>query len=387
MPLDPNIILGLKPVEVANPLEAQAKAYNLRSMGQKVQLQDQEIQANQGVKDAYGSNLVTNPDGSRSVNMKGVIQSLYSTNPMKAQELQTTSAQSELGQKQAQMKMLTDQIQTAHELASSMSDPQSYQAARQKGIELGLPNADKLPEQYDPNYVKELFNRTMSTKEKFEQANNDRTYQTKVDENKIKHEENSIKRDQISGDRVDKMTKAMKDDLDADKGRAGNFGQISAKVQSADRLKTLVSAFKDGNLPGAQTEELALGLSSMLAPGGGQSRAQVEALVPKSAIGDANKFKSWLFNEPNGAGQQAFVKMMSDTIERERDTANTQLNNIRASRLAAHDRLRKQAPDQYSAVLQSYGMDPKNVKNGRYIQPAASDQAPVLKTHEIEWAE
>jgi len=184
-------------------------------------------------------------------------------------------------------------------------------------------------------------------------------------------------------DKVTKLAKAMKDDLDADKGRSGNFGQISAKVQSAERLEGLVQSFKDGNLPPAQMEELALGLSNMLAPGGGTSRAQVEALVPHTAIGDASKLKNWLFNEPGGSNQQKFVEQMSHTIQREKDIANGQLNQIRSQRLPIHAELKKRSPDMYNALLHSYKMD------GSGNEKSMSSQSPNMSDEDkqaIEWA-
>ncbi len=389
MPLDPSIILQGRGPDIANPLDLATKALNMKQLAQKAQLQDQEIASQNAVRDAYRQNVVTNLDGSMGVNMKGVINTAMQTNPQAGVGLQQTAQANELAQKQAQMKMLQDQTATAHELSMSMQDPNSYAAARQKGIELGLPNADQLPPNFDPKYVQQLQMKTMSAKDQLDQHNKDREFGQKTDELKIKHEENAIKRDQLSSDKVDKYTKDMKNDLDADKGRAGNFGVISAKVQSAQRLQALKDAYAGGNLPPAQMEEFALGLSNMLAPGGGGSREQVKALVPSSAIGDTNKLASWLSNEPRGAGQQAFVKQMADTVDREAGVANDQLNSIRASRVSAHSRLRQVAPAQFNSILQSYGMDPANVdKSGNYkVPPKAPAGGPVLKTHEIEWAD
>lgn len=180
---------------------------------------------------------------------------------------------------------------------------------------------------------------------------------------------------------VDKLAKDFKNDMDADKGRSGNFGLISGKVQSAERLQTLIDAYKDGNLPPAQMEELALGLSNMLAPGGGGSRAQVEALVPHSIIGDTQKLKSYLFNEPMGANQQKFVNMMKDTVNRERDTARNQLNQIRTSRLPAHKKYQTLDPEGYASQLQGYGVDPTNIKDGRYTPPMDDEHKQA-----VDWA-
>ena len=165
------------------------------------------------------------------------------------------------------------------------------------------------------------------------------------------------KREKEEADR-DKLAKQFKDDMDANKGRSGNFGQISAKVQQADRLKTLVDSYKDGDLPPQQMEELALGMANMLSGQSGAARAQVEALVPHTWYGAKQSAEQWLMNEPKGAGQQKFVEQMAHTIDRERETANQQLNDIRRQRLGAHKRFQQMDPDQYNIMLHDYGIDP-----------------------------
>jgi hypothetical protein len=158
-------------------------------------------------------------------------------------------------------------------------------------------------------------------------------------------------------DKADKLVKDLKKDLDPDANRTGNFGAISQKVLAAQRMEVLINQFQGGNLPPAQMEELALGLSNMISGQGGRSRAQVEAFVPHTAIGSVNKLKTWIVNDPLGAGQQKFVKMMSDTVQREKEMANTQLNDIRIKRLPAHEQLKELRPELYANQVSEYGID------------------------------
>jgi hypothetical protein len=155
---------------------------------------------------------------------------------------------------------------------------------------------------------------------------------------------------------VDKLAKGLKDDLDANRSRAGNFGKMSETVIQAEKLHAMTEQFKDGNLPVSQVDEFALGLARMISGTSGSSRAQVEALVPHSISGDASKLKSWLTNNPVGAGQQKFIEMMMHTVEREKDLANSQMNAVRIQRLNGHERLKKLDPSAYTRLVNSYGI-------------------------------
>jgi len=193
-------------------------------------------------------------------------------------------------------------------------------------------------------------------------------------------------------DKINKLAKEMKNDMDPDKGRAGNFGTISGKVQNSEYLQGLIGSFKDGNLPPAQMEELALGLSNMLSKGGGTSRAQVEALVPHTIIGDASQFKNWLLNEPGGANQQKFVEMMSHTIQRERDIANNQLNTIRKQRLPIYEKLKKQDPQLYNSILKPYGIDQsednsQSKQNSNMVKVSNGKETFMIPSSDLEHAQ
>jgi len=166
------------------------------------------------------------------------------------------------------------------------------------------------------------------------------------------------------GQDIDKMAENMKNDLDANKGRAGNFGDIAARHQAGERMNTLIGSFKNGNLPPQQMEELGLGMANMISGSSGASRSQVEAIVPSSIMGDSKKLTQWLSNNPTGANQQAFVEMMGHTINREMDTARQQIGTIIDQRLPSNARLKRLSPDLYNNILGSalkgYGIDPNN---------------------------
>ncbi len=157
---------------------------------------------------------------------------------------------------------------------------------------------------------------------------------------------------------ISEASQRLQKDLDPDVSRAGNFGQISQKVIAAQALKRLALDANGNiqNLTAPQIEELSIGLAKLL--GAGQvTDARVAGLVPKSAAGSAENLKSWLLNEPRGTNQQAFIQNIMETLEREESLAGEQMREIQRRRLGAHSGLKRMAPDQYSSILENYGLN------------------------------
>jgi hypothetical protein len=417
MPLNSNIILSGQAPDIAGSIQEGLK---MRDMMDERKAKQNQIAEDAKVKSAFQNNLIVNPDGSTSLNKKAVLGDLYRVNPLKAQETEKQFKIDDENDRRQKFQTMKDNVEGSHMLAMSSVDAPSYVSNRQKAIELGMAKPEELPEQYDPNFVKTLQMKTLSAAEQFQKMQKDSEFahqdktekqkqgfelekqrqeegykrgaslltgQQQVDLQKLKDAEAMNRltetgrqkmkelqaKDAAGGGldtmKIDKLTKAMKSDLDADQGRAGNFGQISAKVQASQRLQTLVNSYANGDLPPAQMEELSLGMASMLANTSGPARAQVEALVPHTFWGKTQDAAQWLMNEPRGAGQQKFVEQMAHTIEREAKTAQNQLNAIRVARLPAHSVLAKKAPEQYAALLESYGIDPETIKEGKYVAP------------------
>lgn len=159
--------------------------------------------------------------------------------------------------------------------------------------------------------------------------------------------------------KLNEARKALKDDIDPDKNRAGNFGQISNRHLKAQNLAVLARDAQGNiaNLPSVQQQELAEGMANLITGGGASSEGRVMSLVPKSLRGDTQKVKSWLLNAPLGADQQKFTQMMLDTIDREATQAQKQMGVIMKRRLAAHKFLKQHDPEGFNSILQSYGLD------------------------------
>jgi len=175
-----------------------------------------------------------------------------------------------------------------------------------------------------------------------------------ANENKSKNDAATAKSEKILNDRKNLMGK----DLDASGARAGQFGVSQQIINRSDRLQALASALPDGNLDSRQIEELAIGLNSMLSGSNAGAQEQVKSLVPNTVIGNAKKLQEWLTNEPTGTNQQAFVKRMLDSVQREREVASRQINKVQFARLGKYDDIRKKDPQGWETIVRSNGLDP-----------------------------
>lgn len=417
MPLDPNIFFQYQPADpfgsIARGVQ-QGMSMNDMMQRQKLQsMQGQQIQRqmadDQAMRSAFKDNMVMSPDGTSTVNTMGMMSTLGKGGNL------GTAAVKEIGDITKQQREMEaarlDAFRKGAEAqgqilsAVKAAPADQKQAAWERAIDtierLKPGSRNSFPKIYDEGTLNYHLGMSMSAKDQAEQIAKLRgldIQQQNANANTKRANAETRKADAMMGqrqdDRVNKMAAAFQKDMDPDASRTGNFGQVSGKVLAGQRLLTLINSSEGGNLPPAQMEELSLGFANMLANTNGAARAQVEALVPDTAMGDAQKFKAWFMNEPYGANQQKFVALMKHGIEREMDTANQQLNDIRVRRLGAHELYRRAAPEQWAAQMKNYGLDPANYdpKTLRYKAPAAAPTGgdsgtKVFKTNEIQWAD
>jgi hypothetical protein len=156
----------------------------------------------------------------------------------------------------------------------------------------------------------------------------------------------------------DKIVK-LKEDLDAAKNVRNAFGVAELGLTRVERMESLGKAFHDtGKLRDAEIRELATGLNSVLAGSNVGTEHQIEELVPKSAIGNAQKIIQWWQNEPRGMNQKKFVDRMMASIDREKRTMTAQIKREQYQRLTAWDFVRRDAPTEWEKVVRGAGVKP-----------------------------
>jgi hypothetical protein len=193
MALDSNIILSGRMPELMNPMDAMGKAMTLKNLSMQGKINQRELEKSdlayadqKTMRDLTAKHTVANPDGTVALNKGAMLSDLAKVNPslaLTAQKQFETEGVAKQTQDIAQREKL---LGVAKDLAWSINDEQSYQQAREMGIKMGLPNADKLPPQYDPNLVKQMQYRTLSAQQQLDQQKQAQDYSLKERELGIK---------------------------------------------------------------------------------------------------------------------------------------------------------------------------------------------------------
>lgn len=162
---------------------------------------------------------------------------------------------------------------------------------------------------------------------------------------------------QFSLNRLTKLGEA----LDASKTVRTAFGVNGLGVNRTERLINLANRYtKAGggtNLDPREMEELAIGLNAILSGSNYGAQRQVQALVPKTAIGDANKLLEWIGNNPRGTGQQSFVARMLNDTSRERDTMKKQIKRDQFSRMGEFSDVEDTLPGKWKNLIRGFGIN------------------------------
>ena len=184
MALDSSMIMQGQAPQIQNPMDIAAKAMNLRDMVRQGEMQDYQLQKarqadsdDRQMRDIFSRNVKQDPTtGETSLDRKGVLADLYKVAPTKAMDVQQTWQKQDLENskadreaKKAQIELQLKQVGLAGQLAGAMTDQQSYDQMKAYAQQLGLPNVDKLPAQFDPAFVHRLQTMSMNAKDQLEQ--------------------------------------------------------------------------------------------------------------------------------------------------------------------------------------------------------------------------
>lgn len=131
------------------------------------------------------------------------------------------------------------------------------------------------------------------------------------------------------------------------------LGQAANSVRRAEALQAFAAVPDTNKLTGAQMQELASSLDSIIR-GGNTSKGTIEKLVPKTARSSAAKTLEWITNEPQGTKQKEFIDIMLKAADREKTIGLKQIQDWQARR-AAMVRKAKDLPE-FKAALDSKGL-------------------------------
>jgi len=228
MAIDPSIILNLKQPEVPDIIGSAQKALTLRNLSIETKARERQLQEEQAMKNAYRKNITMGPQGP-TINRQGVMADLVGVNPLRAIDENKKLQQMDID-------ALRRNAELGKELAWSIRDPQTWAAARQRGIELGLPNAENLPEQYPGDaFVRSMQMKTLDYKEKLDQEWKQKNYNLQREELGVSKQE--LARQATSGENMPIDAKKEVETLSTkNAGKVSIRNQINAVLSGWDKM-------------------------------------------------------------------------------------------------------------------------------------------------------
>lgn len=149
MPINPNIALSGQLNQPMNLMDMYKNALSIKRLNQENALGESQLNDQMTMRDVLKKNVIDDGNGGTTLNRQGALSDLYKVNPSKAMDLQKSF-------KDMDMEQLKAHASAAKELAwSAMPDGSNWGDIRQKAISLGLPNAEKLPENFSPGFAKQ----------------------------------------------------------------------------------------------------------------------------------------------------------------------------------------------------------------------------------------
>jgi hypothetical protein len=160
---------------------------------------------------------------------------------------------------------------------------------------------------------------------------------------------------------LDAMGQAFGKDMDAMRS-TGEFGKNQQRVNAGKRVLQLVESGPDGyNINPSKMTEFSTAVASLIAAGGQPTETSIGHLTPDTVGGQMARFKEYWTNEPHGTNQQAFVKQMVDTANREIAQAAGTNDTARRQYLGKHAQYYKADKKQMYRQAQKYGITPAEV--------------------------
>jgi hypothetical protein len=397
VPIDSSIYFQQQAPDIVGSIE---RGLNMR------QLIDQR-RKQRDVEDAYKAGVVTNPDGSTTFDNTKTMSALAKADPKQAMEFQRESQTLEAQKQKLQQEKHMHAIDMFARIAPSMKDQASYEAGLQTLTKAGVDVSDA-PRAYEPSLVDRYHSMALTAKEQREFLDKDRhaaTEQQGADAKTLEARASAANAglpfSQTAGIKGVKppvrsplASSSQKKNLVANNGPGGAMGRVEqlldqdpaellANVPAKDRDK--VAAEIDAAKNAAQN-----GPKILNAFDNAYGQHLVD-YIPGTLNVDQKNFHALLgptFKDVEGTVRQAAMdNMFSNTTPQFGDSKRSR----EIKRNATKDYLQYKGA---SSLAKNYGIDLSKYKSTN-VEAALNAinskekgaPAPVLKTHEIEWAD
>lgn len=366
-------ILGnvVKGMQMSN-LVTQGQEQNLALQSQKQSLSDQ-----QAVRDALKSNVVSNPDGTTSINQAGVLSDLAKTAPTQALDYQQRFAEQNAAQHAAQLKQSMDKADLIARHAGAASDQASYSQSLSDLSKAGI-DTSQMPAQYDPNLVKSYQLQALSAKDQL-------AYQQKLVDQKLQQQKIGLEsqKNQLMAQQQgnNKQGQAMQQTMGLLSSARGDpaVAQAEKDIYATQKANSLVDLYGDPDKLSQKQVNLLAQEVGKIASGGTPSMHELDGITPGTLQGSLSDAWSKLSNSPTKANAGEFVKQYQDYANTVSQDAKKVIQDKYGRVIESNKR--RLNPDDYNALQQNYV---NRFSNGN--QPTASKSPHDMSDAELEQA-
>ncbi len=187
--LDPNIILGAKPIQVENPMNQLAKLMQVQGMQQEGQMRGMQMQDAQAVREqknklaALLGGQYAKPEELEGALLRGGF--MGEAQALSKNRMDAGKAQADIGKTGAETEKIKiasqrEKLALVGQLLNGVRDQATYDQARMTAQQNGL-DVSSMPPQYDPNMVAQKLQQALSVEEQLAQVWKQKGYDLDVD--------------------------------------------------------------------------------------------------------------------------------------------------------------------------------------------------------------
>lgn len=165
MPIDPSIAMGVRPVQIDNPLNAMARALQIKGMVQQQEMGEFDAQLKRRTLEQQNRLQAILAGGG------GVSELMKGGHLKEARELAETNSKVEKEKREAekfQLENARSKLGLTAQILGSATDQQTWDRARETARAAGL-DVSRAPEMFDPGLVAQKVQEALSATEKLDQ--------------------------------------------------------------------------------------------------------------------------------------------------------------------------------------------------------------------------
>lgn len=309
MPLDPNIIMGLKQPQIEGPLDAYGKALTLKNLinqnqigSNQAQQSNQDFSDNQAMRSAMSNNTKIDANGAPTINRAGVLSDLAKVSPSLVPKVAQNFASMDFEIQQQKLKSARDQIDTGGQILNGAKDQASYNDALNQMKSIGL-DTSNLPSQYDPSIVSAAQAKAMTVKDHI-------TAQMEQQKIGLQQEDLAVKRQQFQQTKYQESFKDLMSHAESSK-QLPDVKQAYLDRYNTQKILDLIGT-KDPDKINPNMVNLLVSEVGKVAQGASPTEETLKNLTPNDAKMILAKTQQYLTSNPQAGKQGAFVEVFKD---------------------------------------------------------------------------